>query len=173
MIFLKKINPQDFLKCILGFVSVRFRFGKPNRNFGFGSFGIYPFWSSTVPLECQEQRTQIDEQEIQRQMNFNQHEGKYTLLTNTYTKFKGAQKCKELGGSLPTIKNKKDIEAFHKLAKGEKLIPAGFFKGVQKCKELGGSLPTIKNQKDIEAFHKLAKGEKLIPAGFFRNRETA
>ena len=90
MIFLKKINPQDFLKCILGFVSVRFRFGKPNRNFGFGSFGIYPFWSSTVPLECQEQRTQIDEQEIQRQMNFNQHEGKYTLLTNTYTKFKGA-----------------------------------------------------------------------------------
>ena len=51
-------------------------------------------------------------------MNFNQHEGKYTLLTNTYTKFKGAQKCKELGGSLPTIKNQKDIEAFHKLAKG-------------------------------------------------------
>ena len=25
----------------------RFRFGKPNRNFGFGSFGIYPFRSST------------------------------------------------------------------------------------------------------------------------------
>ena len=26
----------------------KFRFGQLNRNFGFGSFGIYPFWSSTV-----------------------------------------------------------------------------------------------------------------------------
>ena len=28
----------------------RFRFGKPNQNFGFRSLGIYPFRSSTVPL---------------------------------------------------------------------------------------------------------------------------
>ena len=27
-----------------------FRFGKPNQNFGFGSFGIYLFWLSTVAI---------------------------------------------------------------------------------------------------------------------------
>ena len=85
-------------------------------------------------------------------MNFNQHEGKYTLLTNTYTKFKGAQKCKELGGSLPTIKNKKDIEAFHILAKGEKLIPAGFFKA-----QLGGTVKCSATFLKCISFHDLSE----------------
>ena len=38
------------VKSNIQWVSVRyyrFRFGKPNRNFGFGSFGIYPFRSYT------------------------------------------------------------------------------------------------------------------------------
>ena len=57
-------------------------------------------------------------------------------MTCTYTKFKGAQKCKELGGSLPTIKTQKDIGAFHKLAKGEKLIPVGFFRNRETARYL-------------------------------------
>ena len=48
IIFWRQITIFSIL--IYGEVSVRyyrFRFGKPNRNFGFGSFGIYPFRSYT------------------------------------------------------------------------------------------------------------------------------